>query len=266
MKNKLKQRLLEGKPALGSWIGFSDPYAVEMMADLGFDWLLIDMEHFPMTKETLRTILMACKGSESVPVVRVPMNSVEYIQAALDLGAQGVMTPMINCLADAQRAVDYARYPPMGRRGFGPIRASRYLTEIERYRDEANREAVLFLQIETPEGAKNARQIMGTKGIDGIFVGNGDLANFMNEGRPGSAEVQAVVDGLIEMARGASLPVGLPVWSEPECNRYVERGAHLFTVGSDMSFMAQAAKRGSGRNAQVIGNREYGGLISQPES
>ena len=103
MKNRLKQLLADGKPALGTWIGFSDPYSVEVLADAGFDWLLIDMEHFPMSKEALRTILMACKGSDSTPVVRVPVNSVDYIQAALDLGAQGVMTPMVNSASDAKR-------------------------------------------------------------------------------------------------------------------------------------------------------------------
>src|ERR1017187_5116955 len=123
MKNKLKQILADGKAAIGSWIGFSDPYAVEIMADIGFDWLLVDMEHIPMSKETLRTILMACKGSASVPVVRVPVNSLDYIQTALDLGAQGVMTPMVNSAENAKQAVEFSHYPPMGLRVFGPVRA-----------------------------------------------------------------------------------------------------------------------------------------------
>ncbi len=232
------------EPAIGSWIGFSDPYTVEMIADIGFDWLLIDMEHFPMSKETLRTVLMACKGSVSVPVVRVPVNSTDYIAAALDLGAQGVMTPMVNSSADAQRAVERSRYPPLGCRGFGPIRASGYLKDIEGYRKEANQEIALFVQIETPNGVKNASQILDTDGIDGIFIGNGDLANFMQEGQPGSADVQDVVDSLIHLATGASMPVGLPTWSEAECTHYAQRGAHLLTVGSDMGFLAKGAKAG----------------------
>ena len=241
MKNKLEKMLANGEPAIGSWIGFSDPYAVEMMADVGFDWLLVDMEHIPMSKETLRTILMACKGSDSVPVVRVAVNSADYIQAALDLGAQGVMTPMVNSARDAKRAVEFSRYPPLGRRGFGPTRASRYTKDLDTYRTEANDEIALFVQIETPEGASNADAILETKGIDGVFIGNGDRANFMNDGQPGSQAVQETVDSLIEMACANSMPVGLPTWSQGECKSYVQRGAQLLTVGSDMSFLANGA-------------------------
>lgn len=114
MSNKLKQILQRGQPAIGTWLGCSDPYFVEMMADLGFDWLLIDMEHIPLSQENLRTMLMACKGSESSVVVRVALNSRNYIQAALDLGADGVMVPMVNSRADAERAVEFSRYPPLG--------------------------------------------------------------------------------------------------------------------------------------------------------
>ena len=124
MANKLKQILEKGKPAIGTWLGCSDPYFVEMMADLGFDWLLIDMEHIPISQEGLRTMLMACKGSDSAILVRVSLNSRNYIQAALDLGAHGVMVPMVNSRTDAERAVEFTRYPPIGRRGLGPVRAA----------------------------------------------------------------------------------------------------------------------------------------------
>jgi len=242
MNNKLKQILASGKPAIGSWVGFSDPYSVEMIAAVGFDWLLIDMEHFPVSKESLRNVLMACKGSESSPVVRVPVNSRDYIQTVLDLGAHGVMVPMINCAEDAKRAVEFSRYPPLGRRGFGPTRASRYYQDGGEYRREANDEVALFVQIETPEAFGNAGDILGVAGIDGAFIGNGDLANFMNHGQTGSEAVQEIVDRLIEIAGKISMPIGLPTWSEQECNHYVQRGAQLFTIGSDMSFLVNGAR------------------------
>ena len=224
MKNKLKQILANGQSALGCWIYFSDPFAVEVMADVEFDWLLIDMEHSPLTKENLRTMFMACKGSDTAPVVRVPVCSVDYIQAALDLGAQGVMTPMIDSAENAKRAVEFSHYPPLGRRGFGPIRASRYFQDAGHYRREANDEITLFVQIETPEAVRKAGEILNTLGIDGTFIGNGDLANFMNDGQPGSEAVREVVDRLIDMACSISMPIGLPIRSEQECNQYVQRG------------------------------------------
>jgi 2-keto-3-deoxy-L-rhamnonate aldolase RhmA len=242
MKNKLKQVLASKRPAIGTWISIGDLYAVEMIAALGFDWLLIDMEHIPISKETLRGILIACKG-ESVPIVRVASASTEHVQTALDLGAQGVMVPMINTAADAELAVQYCRYPPQGRRGFGPVRAARYMKDAESYRREANEEILLFVQIETPEAVRNASAILSTPGIDGIYIGNGDLGNFMNgDAKTGSANVQQVVDALIEMANGASIPIGLPTWSSEEFSRYAEHGARLLTIGSDLSFLSAQAE------------------------
>jgi 2-dehydro-3-deoxyglucarate aldolase len=238
MANKLKQLLKKGKPAIGTWLGCSDPYFVEMMAHLGFDWLLIDMEHIPISLEGLRTMLMACNGGESAVLVRVSLNSRNYIQAALDLGAQGVMVPMVNSRADAERAVEFARYPPLGRRGLGPVRAGRYGKNDAAYRKTANEETLLFVQIETPEAVKNVREILTVKGIDGLYIGNSDLANFMNDGQVGSATVQKVVDDLIELAVSKSLPVGLPTWSPAEYQRYAKNGAQLLTLGSDMRFAA----------------------------
>src|SRR5262249_16421123 len=147
---RLKQMMAKGEPAVGTWLGCSDPYFVEMMADIGFDWLLVDMEHFPLGHESLRTILMACKGSESTIVVRVAVNLRNHIQVALDLGAHGVMVPMVDTPRDAAQAIEFARYPPLGRRGFGPVRAGRYANSDQEYRKAANDDVALFLQIETP--------------------------------------------------------------------------------------------------------------------
>ena len=255
MANTLKEILQNGKPAVGTWLACSDPYFVEMMADLGFDWLIIDMEHIPISQEGLRTMLMACKGSQSTPVVRVANNSREYIQAALDLGAQGVMVPMVNSRSDAERAVEYSRYPPLGRRGFGPIRAGYYGKNEAGYRKGANEETLLFVQVETPEAAMRAEEILQVEGVSGLFIGNGDLANFMNDGKAGSEAVQKVVDDLIKLANRMSVPIGLPTWSPAECSRYAQLGAQLLTIGSDMRFAATGGK------AELLGARELLGSL-----
>jgi 2-keto-3-deoxy-L-rhamnonate aldolase RhmA len=250
MANKLKQILASGKVAVGTWLGCSDPYFVEMMADLGFDWLIIDMEHIPLSPEGLRTMLMACKGSQSAIVVRVSINSRNHIQAALDLGAQGVMVPMVNSRADAERAVEFSRYPPLGRRGLGPVRAGQYGKTDAVYRKTANDDIPLFVQIETPEAVQSVEEILQVKGIDGLFIGNADLANFMNDGQAGSAGVQKVVDDLIKLAGSRSVPIGLPTWSSAECSGYARKGAQLLTIGSDMRFAATGGK------AELQGTRE----------
>lgn len=243
MRNKLKSLIRSGKPAIGSWIGFADVYSVELMADVGFDWLLIDTEHFPIDRQGLRTILIAMKGSETTPVVRLSSNSLDHFQTALDLGAYGVVVPMVSSRGDAEMAVKCCRYPPLGSRGFAPTRASRYFQEVESYAKRANDEIALIIQIETPTAVDNIEDVLTVPGLDGIFIGPSDLASFMNLAvKVGHPDVKAVLDRLIDRAEAHGTPFGLPSWSAEECLSYVKRGARLMTIGSDLNFIATAAR------------------------
>jgi 2-keto-3-deoxy-L-rhamnonate aldolase RhmA len=245
MANSFQTLLKSGRPAIGSWIAFADPYSVELMADVGFDWLLIDTEHVPIDRHNLRTILVSMKGSVSAPVVRLSSNSQDHFQTALDLGAQAVVVPMINTPEDAEKAVSYCRYPPQGVRGFSPTRASRYFQDLRDYAEKANSDIALIIQIETPSAVACMDDILQTKGIDGVFIGPSDLANFMNlAAQTDHPAVQQLVDKAIERARAHSTPYGLPTWSAEECQSYIKRGGQILTVGSDLQFMARAARAG----------------------
>lgn len=259
MASRLKALLKSGQPAIGGWIGFTDPYAVEIMADLGFDWLLIDTEHFPISRESLRTILFSMRGSASAPIVRLASNSLDHFQTALDLGAQGVVVPMVSSRPDAEQAVKCCRYPPRGMRGFAPVRASRYFQDIEQYVSQANDELTLVVQIETPEAATNIDEILGTDGIDGIFIGPSDLASFMGlEAQTGHPDVMRVVDSLIESAKAHSIPFGLPTWTHDECLSYVRRGGQLLTIGSDLRYLLDSARANlSGMRRLLEEQREF---------
>ena len=261
MVNKLKALVESGKPAIGSWIGFTDPYSVEAMADAGFDWLLIDTEHFPISRESLRTVLVAMKGSPSVPVVRLPSNSADYFQTALDLGAQGVVVPMVSSREDAAQAIAYCRYPPLGTRGFSPTRASRYFQDLEQYAETANSQISLIVQIETPKAVANIDGILATKGIDGIFIGPSDLASFMGlPARTSHPEVERVVGRLIDRACACSMPYGLPTWTPDECLSYVKRGGRLLTLGSDLHFLANSGRSGLAGIRQLLAANPGAGL------
>jgi 2-keto-3-deoxy-L-rhamnonate aldolase RhmA len=241
--NRLKSLMRQEQPAIGCWVGFADPYSVELMGDLGFDWLLIDTEHIPLDRQSLRTILMSLKGSSSTAVVRLPSNSRDHYQTALDLGAQGVVVPMVNSREEAAQAVDYCRYPPVGTRGFSPTRASRYFQDLENYAREANDQVALIVQVETPQSVENIGEIVTMDQVDGIFIGPGDLASFMNLATQiKHPQVEGSVDRIIDAARAHRMPFGLPTWSLDECLGYVRRGACLPTIGSDLSFMANAAR------------------------
>jgi 2-keto-3-deoxy-L-rhamnonate aldolase RhmA len=245
MANSFKSLLQSGKPAIGSWIAFADPYSVELMADVGFDWLLIDTEHVPIDRHTLRTILVSMRGSASAAIVRLSSNAQDHFQTALDLGAQGVVVPMINTPEDAAKAVSFCRYPPLGIRGFSPTRASRYFQDLRAYAEKANDETALIIQIETPQAVEGMDEILKTQSVDGVFIGPSDLASFMSlPAQTDDPHVQQMVDKAIERARAHSIPFGLPTWRAEECLTYVNRGGQILTVGSDLQYLARAARAG----------------------
>lgn len=241
-KNRLKERIRSGRPALGSWIAFSDPYAVEVMATAGYDWLVIDTEHCPIGIESLRNILIAMKGTPAVPVVRLMNNHPDHFKMALDLGAGGVIVPMVETAADARRAVESCRYPPLGKRGCGPVRASNYFNNYDEYMQQANNETLLVVQIETMQTLEELEAILQVQGVDAIFVGTGDLSlsmNFLEERqRP---EIDEVVRQIFEKSQKAGIPYGTITGTPEEYQKYAGLGATLLTVGGDLGFLMAGA-------------------------
>jgi 2-keto-3-deoxy-L-rhamnonate aldolase RhmA len=217
---------------------------VEVIADAGFDWLLIDMEHSPIGPENLRDILVALKGSKSVPLVRLMANDAAYFKTALDLGAGGVVVPMVESGDDARRVVQNGRYPPLGVRGFSPMRASRYFRNIQEYLAKANEEILLIAQIESAKAVDQVEAVASTPGIDGIFIGPSDLASSMNLIRqPAHPNLQETIDRLITRIRSCGVPFGLPTTTQEEFAYFVERGGTLLTVASDIFLLRDGADR-----------------------
>ncbi len=242
-KNRLKALIGAGKPAIGTWISFADSFAVEAIAEERFDWMLIDTEHCPIGREGLRNILVALKGTSCVPVVRLTSNDPDYFKMALDLGAQGVVVPMVQSREDAERAVSACRYPPVGNRGIGPVRASRYFRHLEEYLREANDEILLAVQVETPQTVENLENILDVAGLDAIFIGPADLAGCMGlAGQTAHPKVGSAITRIIQTARARHIPFGVPTWSPEEFMNYVARGATLLLLGSDLAFLMESAR------------------------
>ena len=124
-ENRVKRLLKAGKPAIGTVISLPDPFTAEVLAGFGFDFLLVDTEHSPVTISELQSILIALRSAESTIIVRAAWNDIVMIKQILDVGAEGVIVPWVNTPEEAQRAVAAARYPPIGLRGYGPRRAAR---------------------------------------------------------------------------------------------------------------------------------------------
>lgn len=242
-KNSLKEKIRRGQAAIGSWIALNDPYAVEVMANTGFEWLLIDTEHCAIGVESLRSILVALKGSPSVPIVRLMNNNPDYFKMALDLGAGGVIVPMVQTKADALRAVDSCFYPPKGNRGCGPVRASVYNKYYEEYMKNANEETLLVVQIETFQTLAHLDDILNVEGLDGIFVGPADLGlsllHLPDEEKP---TLDELISQIFNKAREHNVPYGTVAGTPEQFVKLAQKGATLLTVGGDLGFLLEGAR------------------------
>ncbi|MEJ2863630.1 HpcH/HpaI aldolase family protein [Actinomycetospora flava] len=187
-ENRLRRGAGGRTTAFGAWITLGSPLVAEMCADGGFDFVCVDLQHGVVGRDALSTVLLGCGSSGATPLVRV--GHLAEIGPALDLGAHGVIVPMVNTPSDAERAVRAAKYPPLGERSFGPTRARWHLNR-DRTPSEVNDEVLCLAMIETPEGVASASRICAVPGLDGVYVGPSDLAVALG-GTPGGDEGPAI--------------------------------------------------------------------------
>lgn len=187
---------------IGSWISLNHPSVAEIMADAGFDWLCIDMEHSVTDYFEMQQLIMAIQGKGVKAFVRVGENNTRIIKRALDAGADGIIVPSVNSVADAEKAVKAVYYPPVGKRGVGLARAQGYGFGFEAYRDGKAREITLIAQIEHIDAIKNLDAIIQVSGIHGTFIGPYDLSGSI--GKPGEYDDPEVKAALLEYDRIAA--------------------------------------------------------------
>ncbi len=239
----LKKRLRAGETTYGCWLSFSNVNVAEILAGTGFDWVLIDTEHGPFGLEGLQHCLAAFNGSPTVPIVRVPWNDAVRIKQILDLGADGVLVPMVNSVAEAQAAISACRYPPEGTRGFGPRRASDYGRSTDAYVAQANEGTIVMLQIEHIKAVDDIDSILALPGIDVICLGPTDLSGSLGLLRQfDHPKLVAAVDKVIARASAKGLPVCAGVAFPPEIMRdWVAKGANFVLSMEDSTMFRQGA-------------------------
>jgi 4-hydroxy-2-oxoheptanedioate aldolase len=226
------------EPSFLGWISLQDPAVAEIEVEWGFDGLIIDTEHATFDVTSLRATLMAFRGTDCVPIVRVGDNDVYIVKQALDLGAGGVLIPLIQGAEDARAAVDICRYPPMGSRGVSPRRASNYFRAYEEYMAAANSSAILMLQIECVAAYENLDAILEVEGVDCLFIGQVDLAASMGTSDVTHPEVVAAVEDIIRRCRKAGRAVAIAAFSDPKRIRHwLDIGTNVIAMGSDIGFM-----------------------------
>ena len=243
--NTLKTRLAEGKVAVGSFMYIPSAKLTEIVGLLGFDFIVIDMEHGPVDTVVAEDMVRAVELSGATPILRVTHNSPHLILRALDIGAQGVHVPDINTVEEARAAVASCKYGPVGRRGLAGVRAADYGLKqpLGEYAPAANRETMVVAHIESEQSVLNLDALLSVDGIDVYYLGPEDISNSL--GIPGQSKdprvVRLVEDGIRTIVRKGKV-AGCIAADAATAKRYVEMGA-LYIASHAIRFMANASKQ-----------------------
>ena len=236
---KFRKKLLDAHVCLGTAISFSDSTVTEALCNT-LDFVWIDMEHTSLSLESVERHVMATKGTETVPMVRVAWNDPVLIKPVLDLGAFAVIIPLIRTAEDACRAVAACLYPPEGIRGYGPRRPSNYgLYNAADFCRDSNAAVFPIVQIEHYEAVENINAIVNTPRLASILIGPNDLANSMGfVGQPGHPEVVRAIEGVIRAARDSSVFVGIGTGDNVDTLvGWIKRGVQWLTMGADCTLL-----------------------------
>ena len=245
LTNKFKQRLQSGDEMLGLWFGLANNIAAEVCAQSGFDWLLIDSEHSPLSDKDILSCLQAVAPYEINPLVRPVSGDKNVLKRLCDVGVQTFLVPMIDDAKQAAAVVSAVRYPPSGTRGLGTsmARAARWNMTPD-YFTRANDEMCVILQIETKVGLKNLKKIAKVEGVDAVFIGPSDLGAALGyPGKPSHPEVVNAVSEAIKDIRTCGKPAGVLAVTSELVEVYKKAGASFIGVGSDCGVLAKGVQR-----------------------
>lgn len=243
LKNKLKKNEL----TIGSWVTIAHPSVVDIMASAGFEWLVVDMEHTSIDLGMAHNLIATIQANHMKALVRVSKNEEVIIKKVLDMGADGIIVPMIKTQKEAMDAVAFAKYPPLGNRGVGLFRAQKYGLGFEEYKDWVNKELVIIAQIEHYEAVNNIEEIISTEGIDGVIIGPYDLSGSM--GFPGEyyrEDVKLAIEKVLKKCKDNNIPSGFHVIeSNPDIlQQRIAEGCTFLAYSLDFFFLGDAARNG----------------------
>ncbi|MCO6383690.1 HpcH/HpaI aldolase/citrate lyase family protein [Oceanicola sp. 502str15] len=241
-KNAFKAAIAEGRLQVGIWNTIPDPSVVELLAGTGYDWILLDSEHTPVTIPGLLPLMQAAGGYPVSTIARPGWNDMLEIKRLLDQGAQTLLIPYVQSVEEAELAVKHVRYPPKGVRGVGgTTRASRY-GAVKDYIQNAEREICLLVQIETVEAMEQADEIAAVDGVDGVFIGPADFAASMGyAGQPTHPEVKAAICDGIRRIKAAGKAPGILTLDPTFQKEAEEAGAVFVAVTLDASILRAGA-------------------------
>ncbi|MCI0538716.1 MAG: HpcH/HpaI aldolase/citrate lyase family protein [Verrucomicrobiales bacterium] len=241
--NVFKRAIRESRPQIGLWCSLCSNVAAEVIADAGFDWILVDTEHAPNELPMVFSQLQALVGGTATPVVRPAWNDLVLLKRLLDVGVQNLLIPYVQTVEEARAAVAATRYPPQGVRGVAVShRANRY-GRVKDYFKRIGDELCVLVQIETRQALQNLEGIAAVEGVDGLFIGPSDLAAALGHlGEPGHPEVRAAIEDALKRIRQAGKAPGILAPVEADARHWLAAGCVVLAVGSDVNLLARQSE------------------------
>ena len=238
----LLQKIREGQVCLGTCVTFTDPAVTEALAG-ALDFVWIDMEHGALSVETVQGHVIATRASQATPLVRVPWNDPVLIKPVLDLGAAGMILPMVRNAEEARRAVAGCLYPPQGIRGFGPRRPTNYgRAGGPEFCRLANESMIVLVQVEHIEAVQNIDEILAVPGLSGVVLGPYDLSGSLGRlGEVQHPEVVRAMDTVMQKVRNTGRVMGIGTDADPEqVDQLIDKGMNFVSWGADYFLLTQA--------------------------
>ena len=240
----LKQKVTGSIQMRGAMIfEFFSPGIPIILKNAGCEFVIFDMEHGGLSLEQFKTLSIISNSNKISPFIRIPEINYNYIARALDLGASGVMVPMVNTPDDAIKIVSSSKYPPQGKRGagFGFAHDNYFNQNPLSYIEKANNSLINIIQIETKQGLENVKEIASIDGVDCLWVGHFDLTNFL--GIPGDFSSTIYLDAINEIVFAANTykkSLGIMVNNKQELETYSKLGFNMIAVGTEMNILSRS--------------------------
>ena len=246
-KSNLKEKLQNQNLTIGSWITLAHPAVAEIMSNVGFDWLTIDLEHSVISLREMEELIRIIDLSGVTPLVRLTSNDPSQIKRVMDAGSHGIIVPMVKTAEEAQNAIDAVRYPVKGNRGIGLARAQGYGVTFNDYLKWQEEKSIVIVQIEHIEAANNIEEILSVEGVDGFIIGPYDLSGSM--GIPGEfnhKNLLSVLDDVYKVASRLKKPGGIHI-VEPDrlqLQSKIDDGHKFIAYSVDIRMLDTCARNG----------------------
>lgn len=243
-ESPVRRRLRESQPVFGCTITSTSLEVAARAAAAGFHFLWLELEHSPVTLETVRHIVLATRELPAVPFARVPVTETWTAKRVLDAGVHGVVFPFVSSPAQAQRAAEACRYPPAGRRGSGASLAVTSWPDPDRYHDSADLNVIVVVIVEEASALPHVDEIAATDGVDVVFVGTGDLSFSLGlRGEQTHPRVEDAAKLVLAAAKRHGKAAGRPAGTPDQTQRYIDQGFLFFQAPSELALFEAGAQQ-----------------------